>query len=214
MRRRLFQCFQQRIERRLGKHVHLIDQVHLEATARRRVLRVLDHFAHVVHTGVAGGIDLEQIRETAFIHRRAYGADTARIGRFAALAIQRLGENTRDGGLAHAARTGEEVSVMHATGRERVGERTHHVFLPHQLGELARAPFAREYLIAHGGIPWGDRGLCQGGGLKSAAAKPYPEKGGGPASHTPAPESFATVASFRTWRSLRTIVAGGPTGPP
>ncbi len=38
--------------------------------------------------------------------------------------------------------------------------------------------------------------------------------GGGPASHTPAPESFATVASFRTWRGLRTIVAGGPTGPP
>src|SRR6185312_9447313 len=39
-------------------------------------------------------------------------------------------------------------------------------------------------------------------------------KGGSPASHTPAPESFAAVASFRTWRSSRTIVAGGPTGPP
>src|SRR5699024_7230997 len=36
--------------------------------------------------------------------------------------------------------------------------------------------------------------------------------GGGPASHTPAPESSTTVASFRTWRGLRIIVAGGETG--
>src|SRR5699024_12348424 len=37
-------------------------------------------------------------------------------------------------------------------------------------------------------------------------------KGGGPASHTPAPESSTTVASFRTWRGLRIIVAGDETG--
>src|SRR5699024_2693226 len=36
--------------------------------------------------------------------------------------------------------------------------------------------------------------------------------GGGPASHTPAPESSTTVASCRTWRGLRIIVAGGETG--
>jgi len=31
------------------------------------------------------------------------------------------------------------------------------------------------------------------------------------ASHTPAPESLATVASFRTWRGLQAIVAREPT---
>jgi len=39
-------------------------------------------------------------------------------------------------------------------------------------------------------------------------------KGGSPASHIPAPESFTTVAAFRPWRDLQTIVAGEPTGPP
>jgi hypothetical protein len=39
-------------------------------------------------------------------------------------------------------------------------------------------------------------------------------KGGNPASDTPAPESLATVASFRTWRGLQAIVARAPTGPP
>jgi hypothetical protein len=40
------------------------------------------------------------------------------------------------------------------------------------------------------------------------------EEGGSPASYIPAPESFTTVAAFRPWRDLQTIVAGEPTGPP
>src|SRR5215471_18733135 len=40
------------------------------------------------------------------------------------------------------------------------------------------------------------------------------EGGGGPASRIPAPESFTTVAAFRPWRGLQTIVAGEPAGPP
>ena len=39
-------------------------------------------------------------------------------------------------------------------------------------------------------------------------------EGGSPASYIPAPESFTTVAAFRPWRDLQTIVAGEPTGPP
>ena len=39
-------------------------------------------------------------------------------------------------------------------------------------------------------------------------------EGGSPASHIPAPESFTTVAAFRPWRNLQTIVAREPTGPP
>jgi hypothetical protein len=35
-----------------------------------------------------------------------------------------------------------------------------------------------------------------------------------PASHTPAHDVTATVASFRTWRSSQLAVAGGPTGLP
>ena len=40
------------------------------------------------------------------------------------------------------------------------------------------------------------------------------EWGGSPASYIPAPESFTTVAAFRPWRDLQTIVAGEPAGPP
>jgi hypothetical protein len=38
--------------------------------------------------------------------------------------------------------------------------------------------------------------------------------GSGPISHIPAHESIATVAPFRAWRSLQSIIAGGPIEPP
>ncbi len=38
--------------------------------------------------------------------------------------------------------------------------------------------------------------------------------GDSPASHTPAHDVTATVASFRTWRGSQLVIAGGPTGLP
>jgi hypothetical protein len=157
MRGGLFQRLQQRIERVLGEHVHLIHQVHLEAPARWGVLGVLDHLAHIIDTSIAGRIDLQQVHEATFVHRRTHRTLTARIGRLAALAIQRFGEDARNRGLADAAGAGEQVGVVHAAGIERIGERTHHVFLPDQLGEFARTPLASEYLIGHLQIPWDER---------------------------------------------------------
>src|SRR5690606_39731996 len=59
--RRLFQRLQQRVERRLRQHVHFVDQVDLVLAAAGHVLRVLDQLADVVHAGVGGGVDLQQV---------------------------------------------------------------------------------------------------------------------------------------------------------
>ena len=79
VRRRLFERLQQRVERALRQHVHFVDQVDLEAAARRRVLRVVDQLAHVVDAGVAGGVDLEQIDEAARVDLAARTALAARV---------------------------------------------------------------------------------------------------------------------------------------
>ncbi len=141
--------------------MHLVDQVHLEAPPCRCVLRVLDHLAHIVHAGVAGSVDFQQVHETAGIDRRAHRAFATGISRFAALAIQRFREDARNRGLAHAAGAGEQIGMVHAAGVERIGERAHDMLLPDEFGELAGAPFAREYLIGHALLPWGERRLCQ-----------------------------------------------------
>ena len=65
--------------------MHLVDEVHLHPPARGHVLGVVDQFAHVVHAGVAGGVDLEQVDEAAGVDVAAGVALPARIGRGALL---------------------------------------------------------------------------------------------------------------------------------
>ncbi len=150
VRRRLLERLQERVERALREHVHLVDEIHLVAAARRRVLRVVDQLAHVVDAGVAGGVDLEQVDEAARVDLAARAALAARGRCRPLLAVQRLGEDARDRRLADAARPGEEERMVQPARIERVRERAHDVLLSDQLGEAARTPFARKGLIRHG----------------------------------------------------------------
>jgi len=209
---------------------------------------------------------------------------------------------------------------MHASGIQRIAERTHDVLLAHQFGESARTPLACENLIRHADdhkdealivptrrrnsqprdgnvetpldasswtiqmkicvnharcfralatslmkfhvaqirgkshlqsridVAWHDMGMAFAflkSCLRRKTKHPVPVSEGGEclprkhsrdveardlieamasntqskahkkeatsASHTPAPESLATVASFRTWRGLQAIVAREPT---
>ena len=149
MRGRFFQRLQQRIERRLREHVHLVDQVDLVATACRRVLGVVDQVAHIVDAGVACRIDFEQVDKAALVDLHADAANATGLRGRPLLAIQRLGEDPRDRGLADAARAGEEEGVMDASPVQRMRQRAHDVLLPDQLGKLPGTPFARKDLIGH-----------------------------------------------------------------
>ena len=65
------------------------------------------------------------------------------------LAVEALGEDARERRLADAARAGEQVGVVQAAARQRVGERRDDVLLPDQLAERAGPPLAGEDLVAH-----------------------------------------------------------------
>ena len=149
---RLFKRLEQRIERALGQHVHFVDQVDLGAAARRHVLGVVDQFAHVVDAGVAGGVDLEQVDVAAGVDVHAGAALTAGFGTAAAFAVERLGEDAGDGGLADATGAGEQEGVVHLAGFQGIGKRAHDVLLAHQFGEAPGAPFAGKDEIGHGAI--------------------------------------------------------------
>ena len=149
---RLLQRLEQRVEGGLGEHVHLVDEVHLHPPARGHVLGVVDQFAHVIHAGVAGGVDLEQVDEAAGVDITAGIAFTAGLGRGALLAVQALGEDAGDGGLAHATGAGEQKRMVHAAGIQRVAEGPDHVLLADQFIETAGAPLAGEDEIGHAPI--------------------------------------------------------------
>jgi hypothetical protein len=91
---------------------------------------------------LAGGVDLQQVDEAAGVDRQAGLAFAARIGTGALLAVQRLGEDARDRGLADAARAGEQEGMVDPAGLQRVGQRAHDVLLPDQFGETLGTPLA------------------------------------------------------------------------
>lgn len=49
------------------------------------------------------------------------------------------------------ARAGEQIGVVQALLRERVGEGLHHMLLPHHFGEIAGAVLAGEHDVGHAG---------------------------------------------------------------
>ena len=70
-RRRLFQGFEQGVERSGREHVALVNHIHLPAGLNGRKPGALDQFADVVDARVGGGVDLDHIEGIAGRNRRA-----------------------------------------------------------------------------------------------------------------------------------------------
>ncbi|MCY1544231.1 hypothetical protein D9M68_800950 [compost metagenome] len=147
--------------------MNLVDHENLEAALHRLVDRLLQQGLHLVHAPVGSGIELGVIHETATVDVGAGLTHTTRLGGDAtqsvgAQAVERLGEDARDGGLAHAPRAGEQVGVVQPLGGQRVGKRLNHMALAYHFGEIARAVFAGQNDIGHGRDskrrPWSAKG--------------------------------------------------------
>ena len=130
--RRLLKRLEQRVERLRREHVDLVDDVNLVGAAHRgEAHRVDDFLAHIVHARARRGVELVNVRMRALGDRRALRAGTVgvaagrtcRAGALGLLAQQRLGEDTRHGGLARTTRAAEQVRMAQAALGHRVLQR-------------------------------------------------------------------------------------------
>ncbi len=149
VRRRLLQRLQQRIEGVRREHVDLVDDVDLEAALDRAMGDRLHQVAHLLDLRVRGTVDLEDVERDAVGDLLTGRAGVARLGRGAALAVERLGEDARGRGLAHATRPGEQEGVRDAAGGDRGLERARHVLLADHVCEALRPQPPREHLVGH-----------------------------------------------------------------
>ncbi|KPY82369.1 Uncharacterized protein ALO94_05556 [Pseudomonas syringae pv. spinaceae] len=147
--RRLFKRLEQGIERVAGEHVHFVDQVDLEASATGRVLHVVQQLAGVFDLGAAGGVDLDQVDKTAFVDLLAHRTGAAGRRGDAGFAVQALGDDPRNGGLADASRTCKQIGVVQALAVQRVDQGLEHMGLADHFAERARTPFTCKNLITH-----------------------------------------------------------------
>ncbi len=147
---RLLQRLEQRVECAGRQHVNLVDDVYLVAPARgRKGHPAYDLFAHVVHAGARRGIDLVHVGVGAVGDVDAVLAHAARVGGRGLLAQQRLGQQSRRGGLARAPGAAEQIRVRHSVARKRVAQRLLDVLLPHHVGKRLRPVFAVERFASH-----------------------------------------------------------------
>ena len=105
------------------------------------------HVAISPPTDALAGDNFENVERIAGSDFLAIVADVARRGGRAFAAVERLGEDAGDGGLADAARADEEVGVREPALLDGVFERGGDVVLADHFVELLWSPFAGEYLI-------------------------------------------------------------------
>ena len=139
---RLLECLQQRVEAVRREHVHLVDEIHLEATACGRELHVVHQVASLVDFGPRCRIHFDEVDKTTFIQFITRSALAARQGGHPGFAVQTLREDTRDRGLANPARPREQIGVMQAVRRQRIGQSAHDVILADHFVEPAWPIFA------------------------------------------------------------------------
>ena len=129
--------------------MHFVDQVNLEAPAARRILHVVQQLAGVFHLGTAGGVHFDQVDEAAFIDLPAYRAGATGPGADASFAVQALGDDPRDSGLAHPASAGKQVGMVQALAVQGIDQGLEHMGLTDHFAERARTPLACKNLITH-----------------------------------------------------------------
>ena len=144
--------FSNALKRRIGNLVGFVEDVDLEAVARRTITRRLAQFADLVNAAVGGGVDFDHIDGVAGANLAAGIANPARLRHRVVLrlAIQRHGQNASDGCLADAAMAAENVAMRDASLLDGVLQGAGDVVLPNHLRKLLGPVFARENLITHG----------------------------------------------------------------
>ena len=137
--------------------MNLVNHEDLEAAHHRLVDRLLQQLGNLVNAPVTGCVQLGVIDKTAAVDIAAGVAHTARLGGDAALpvsacAVERLGQNARHRGFAHAPRAGEQVGVVQAASGKRIAQGLHDVRLPHHFRKILGTVFAGKHEVGHAPI--------------------------------------------------------------
>ena len=135
--RRFFDDLEQGVEPGRRDHVGFVDDEDLVAVPDGGVGGPFPEVAGVVHTAVAGGVDLNDVQGAGAAAGKfhAAGALAARGVRGALGAVQAAGQDAGGGGFATAAGARKEIGVVDAVLAQGRHERLGDVLLPNNVRE-------------------------------------------------------------------------------
>src|ERR1022692_3990217 len=123
----------------------LVDDVNFEAIARGPVAEIFDNRAGVIDLAIGGAIDLGNIKRASGADFDTRGAFAARIRSRPGRAIEASCEDTRGGGFADPANSGEQKRMRDSSALQRFGQSFGDVFLADQLAEAVGTPLTGEH---------------------------------------------------------------------
>ncbi len=129
--------------------MHLVDEVHLVATASRRVLRVFNQVSDIIHAGMRGRVQFNQVDETPDRDILTGAAFAARGRCDPGFAVETARQNARNGGFADAAGPGKQIRVMQPVVVQGMHQCFADMLLPHHFVEGGRTEFAVENFMSH-----------------------------------------------------------------
>ena len=159
VRRRLLQRLQHGVEGVGGQHVDLVDDEDLVAADGGQIGGVFQHHRHFLDLAVRGRVHLQIIGKPPLVDSATSAAFATGVRADALFAVERLGEDAGDGGLADTASAGQQVGVVQPLVVERMAQRPHDRVLADQRIEITGTPLAGQYLM--GGLCL-HRVLCRG----------------------------------------------------
>ena len=89
----------------------LVDYVKFVAGLAGSEMDLLSELSYIIHTGVGGSVDLDEIKEPPFIDGPTDLAKVARLLPLFGQAVDRLSQDAGGGGLPRPPGTAEEVGV-------------------------------------------------------------------------------------------------------
>ena len=140
MRRRLLQGFQKRIERAVGQHMHLIDDIHALFHFDRHKRHFFAQIADIVHAVVGSGVHFDDVIRA--VERPARPAHATRVAVLRIFAIDSLRQNFGTGGFARAARAAEKIRVRNRAVHHFAAQNLGNMLLSDDIRKHVRPPFA------------------------------------------------------------------------
>ena len=129
---RLFQCFEERVESRNGKHVNLVYDKDAVFSVCGRDKHLVAKQSDIFHSIVWCGVKFYNVQRTTFVKSLAWVALVAGVTvGCGVLTVDSLRKNSGTWCLAHTARAAEEVSVCESPCCNGVPERQSERLLPY-----------------------------------------------------------------------------------
>ena len=143
--------FQECVEGRGGKHVHLVDDIHLVLAYLGRYAYLFDELTDVFHRVVGSRIQFVDVIGALFVERLAGFTFVAGLSVFFRVqTIDGFGEDTGTGSLSHTAWTAEQVGMSQLVGSDGILQGGGQGTLAHYRIKRCRAVLPRRYdVILH-----------------------------------------------------------------